>query len=209
MFKKHLLALVSQGLDDLAQAQTLGKVPTNPKSESHFFSVWIGAAIKNKQFDVTMLPLLQTWQQQARTCGAGADFKNTFAQIKSTYQGVVSIQELESSVIASLIAQLDDTGWQVTTNQVLIKKTSIKSQGVSSLVFSPQDIASGFDASVLLSCYVRGEHQEFIDACYALGMLAFKVTEYKSIVKFHGHYVLHRRNNYKAIAQYPSAALPT
>ncbi len=204
MFKELLLGLVTQGLADLAQAQENGKVPKNSLSESHFFSVWIGQAIKSKRFDVCLFPLLKRWQQEARTSGAGADLKTTFAQLKSTYSGVVGQPAATKETLAQLVLLLDAQQWQVTTDTMLGKKTSIKSQGNSSLVIAPTEFDNGFNKSSQISCYVRGDQQQFIDACYSLGLLVFKKTEYKSIVKFHSHMTLDADNNDQALPAYPS-----
>jgi|GEM_PF-4246240 len=204
MFKQHLLDLVSQGIDDLDQAQALGKVPKNGLSESHFFSVWIGKAINSKRFDVSMVPLLKSWQQQARTSGAGANLKSHFVSLKSTYSGVAQDSIFELQTIETLCEALSSIEWQVTNDAVLTKKTSIKSNGLSSLVIAPADFAKGFAKNGQLSVYVRGDLQQFVDSCYALGLLAFKVTEYKSIVKFHSHFILDAKNNYPALPQYCS-----
>lgn len=203
MFKQLLLDMVSLGLDELEQAQAIGKVPKNGLSESHFFSVWIGQAIKAKRFDVCLLPLLKGWQQEARTSGAGADLKTTFSKLKATYSGVINLAPATKQTLEQLISQLQAQGWQVTTETELGKKTSIKSQGKSSLVIAPTDSRDGFAKSSQISCYVRGEQQQFINACYDLGLLTFKMTDYKSIVKFHSHVILHAHNNHKSLPEFP------
>lgn len=206
MFKQHLLSVVSEGLADLTQAQALGKVPKNGPSESHFFSVWVGQAIKNKRFDIAVIDILKTWQQQARTLGAGADLKNTFIRLQQTYQGLSDNGEgeLSRTDLDALLALLETSQWQVTSDTVIIKKMSIKSHGVSSFVVAPSVLANGFDLKSRVVCYVRGEQQQFIDLCYQLGILTFKVTDYKSPVKFHGEFMLEKQNNCRVLPEIPS-----
>jgi len=208
MFKQHLLSLVTQGIDDLAQAQSCGRVPKNGLSESHFFSVWIGQSIKSKRFDICVVPLLKSWQQQARTSGAGANLKHHFVMLKQGYSNVPQEQTFDTRTVEELVSALEGLQWQVTNHVVLGKKSSIKSQGLSSLVIAPADFAAGFGQSGQLSVYVRGDLQQFVDSCYELGLLAFKMTEYKSIVKFHSHFILDAQNNHHSLPQYPSSPTP-
>jgi len=204
MFKQHLLSLVSEGLSDLEQSQAIGKVPKNGLSESHFFSVWIGKALNSKRFDICVVPLLKSWQQQARTDGAGANLKSHFSSLKKTYSNAMQDTTFTVQTIEQLCQSLTALQWQVTTDTTLGKKTSVKSDGLSSLVIAPADFNVGFAKNGQLKVYVRGDLQQFVDSCYTLGLLAFKVTDYKSIVKFHSYFLLDSKNNHQALPQYPA-----
>lgn len=208
MFKQELLSLVTQGLNDLELAQAKGKVPKNSLSESHFFSVWVGQVLKQKRFDISLVPMLTAWQQQARTLGAGANLKQVFAQLKSTYSGIEQASvPLKPEVLENLIASLEGSQWQVSYVDRISKKMSIKTQGLSSLVICDNDLQQAFTAKQTLHCYVRGQHAQFVDHCYALGLLAYKVTDYKSAVKFHGEYMLHANNNKLKLPEIPTHCL--
>jgi len=204
MFKQHLLAVVSQGLIDLEQAQSKGKVPKNKLSESHFFSVWVGQALKQKRFDISVVEILKAWQQQARTQGAAANLRQVFSQLSRTYAGLSDEVKLTLDDVDALLAMLTGLEWQVTCDLLVSKKMSVSSHGVSSLVISSDIYEQAFNKKSQLRCYVRGQQQQFIDSCYELGILVFKVTDYKSAVKFHGEFILDIANNHHQLAQIPS-----
>jgi len=204
MFKDQLLAVVSQGLSELEQSQSRGKVPKNALSESHFFSVWVGQSMKQKRFDISVLEILKTWQQQARTMGAGANLRQVFLQLNSTYANLSHDKNIGRGEVDLLLAALTNQDWQVATDVVVTKKMSMSSQGLSSIVICANEYERAFSKKGQLHCYVRGQQQEFIDACYELGILVFKVTDYKSAVKFHGEFILDTANNHNQLAQIPT-----
>ena len=57
-FSTSIHQVVTQALLDLKEAQTKGKIPKNPLSETHFLAAWTTNSIKKKRFDSTMLFLL-------------------------------------------------------------------------------------------------------------------------------------------------------
>jgi len=207
MFKHHLLSVVNQGLLALDVAQSKGKVPKNNLSESHFFSVWVGQAIKSKQFDISVLAILKAWQQQARTQGAGANLRQIFSHLQSTYSPLADSAALSNEQFEAMLKMLGELGWQLTCDITIKKKLAITSNGNSSLVMAEDDRDNVFLTKNKVSCYVRGQQQQFIDVCYALGILVFKVTDYKSAVKFHGEFILQINNNYNQLAQIPTEHL--
>lgn len=46
-----------------------------------------------------------------------------------------------------------------------------------------------------ISLYVRGDVKQLVDMAYKHGLLLFKVTDYKSLVKYHGEYIVYPANN--------------
>ena len=59
------------------------------------------------------------------------------------------------------------------------------------------------ELKINLSCYVRGDSQQFIDMAAALGILVFKTTSYKSKVKFHGEYLIEVNNTLAELPEIP------
>ncbi|MDP2559885.1 DUF2913 family protein [Psychrobium sp. 1_MG-2023] len=201
MFKDELLRLVSLGLEELEKSQQSGKTPNNPLSENHFFSVWVSKAIKEQRFDKAVALILKEWQQQARTLGAGAQLKQCFSDLMHTYLNLKQRSKAESaqSNFEQLQSQLNEAKWQVSVTELHPKKNTIHSDGLSSFVVDESCIERAFDERGAqlsnISCFIRGDSELFIKQAYLLGWLAFKVSDYKSIVKFHGEYVLTANNN--------------
>jgi len=207
LFREHLFTLANQAVASLTAAQSNGKVPNNPLSESHFFSVWVSKALKEKLFDSAMAPLLREWQQRARTQGAGANLKREFESICHGYQGFEENDHYVSKTnIEDLMTTLTNDDWQISPLQHIGKKCSIKKEKDSSLAFSQHLYDDAFDGAGNLkgniSVFVRGAQQEFINKAYQHGLLVFKVTDYKSAVKFHGEFIIAPANDYPLIPQF-------
>ena len=80
--------VVSNALTDLEEAQSKGKIPKNPLSETHFLAAWTTNAIKKKRFENDVLPTLKVWQSRARSLGKHAELVSTFTAIKKHYEHV-------------------------------------------------------------------------------------------------------------------------
>ena len=46
-----------------------------------------------------------------------------------------------------------------------------------------------------ISLYIRGDVAEALQAAYAQSLLLYKVTDYKSKVKYHGEYIIYANND--------------
>jgi len=207
LFREHLFTLADQAIESLAAAQSNGKVPNNPLSESHFFSVWVSKALKEKSFDSVMAPLLRQWQQRARTQGAAANLKSEFEAISRGYQGLDEVgHDISKENIEGLIQALMHDDWQISPLESIGKKHSIKKEKESSLAFEQKKYDSAFDElgnlTANISVFVRGAQQAFVDKAYQHGLLVFKVTDYKSAVKFHGEFILAPKNDFATIPQF-------
>jgi len=207
LFREHLYQLSIDALESLNIAQANGKVPNNPLSESHFFSVWVSKSLKEKLFDVSMMPLLKQWQQRARTQGAGANLKNEFESIKRTYQGLDTTDHLITKVqVESLIEALTILDWQINIESHIGKKHSVRKEKHSSLVVDNNSLNAKFNSEGILSSpislFIRGDNRAFIENAYKLGILVYKVTDYKSIVKFHGEFVIAPNNSFKDMPEF-------
>lgn len=207
LFREHLYQLSVNALDSLNVAQSNGKVPKNPLSESHFFSVWVSKSLKEKSFDVSMVSLLKQWQQRARTQGAGANLKSEFESIKQTYEGLDNTEHVVThKQITALMETLTTLDWQINIESHISKKHSVKKEKHSSLVMTNNHLNDSFDSVGILnapiSLFIRGENKAFIDSAYQQGMLVFKVTDYKSIVKFHGEFIIAPNNNFTDMPEF-------
>ena len=208
LFKEQLLEMVTAGLNDLQAAQESGKVPTNPLHENHFFGAWVTSALKTKRFDSILVNILKSRQQQARTLGVAANLKQQFIDLQRTYQHIATFEHrINEDLIKRLCEQVGGLGWQITTDLSVTKKFSVKSGGLSSLVIAVEQFEDGYneqgELKIKLSCYVRGDTSEFINVAASLGILLFKMTSYKSKVKFHGEYIIQVNNNLAELPEIP------
>lgn len=209
LFREQVYALATQALESLVLSQESGRVPNNPLSESHFFSVWVSKSLKEKSFGVCMAPLLKHWQQCARTQGAGANLKNEFQSIKNTYETIEHTGHVVTKEkIENVFECLNANDWQINIEPSINKKCSIKKEKSSSIVLDDSKKACVFDESnelkSVFSVFVRGDQQYFVDKAHQQGLLVYKVTDYKSLVKFHGEFLFAPKNNFNLIAQFVS-----
>ena len=77
-FSTSIHQVVTQALSDLKEAQTKGKIPKNPLSETHFLAAWTTNSIKKKRFDSNVVPTLTIWQRKARSLGKNAALVEIF-----------------------------------------------------------------------------------------------------------------------------------
>ena len=212
-FSQCLHHMVSAGLLALQDAQAAGKLPANPVSEAHFINAWITTALKQKHFDRRLVPILQQWQQSARSRGQHADIKGQFEQLADLYarvfDGELQPKAVTQAQITALYETLANADWQLALESSITGKCRHHSDGRPSLVVCRQ--ASRAALSVTgelqrpLSLYVRGDHQYLIDAATAQGLLLFKRSDYKSLVKYHGEYQLFPDNDGPHLPALPTA----
>ncbi|AJR08908.1 DUF2913 domain-containing protein [Photobacterium gaetbulicola] len=206
-FYQEIYKVVSQGLQELMDSQQAGKTPKNPVSETLYLNAWVTKVIKQQRYDHVVAKTLVDWQKQARSMGKNAQLKSQFEQIKSCYEGIPQDGEvtgtlhahtLHDSQLKALYGLLEEHDWLVTTEYEVNRKVTHHTDGQASLVVCSAQYAAAFDDSgemvKPLSLFVRGDTRQFIDLAYAQGLLLYKVTDYKSIVKYHGEYKLFPRN---------------
>lgn len=201
MFKHHLLKLATTALNELAESSA-----NDPVSESHYLSLWVTQAIKQKRFDVCLSQQLKEWQQSARTLGQGANLKQQFMSIKRDIEHVDSFSAgVNKSVIEALLSDTEASDWQVSYQLIGRKKLSVKMQQPSSLVIDSACFDKAFDDSGRfvgeLVIYIRGDKAQFFKRAYELGVLCYKLSDYKSNVKFHGQFVIAPDNNYPSLPE--------
>ncbi|MBD8513933.1 DUF2913 family protein [Photobacterium sp. CAU 1568] len=213
-FYQELNKLVDEGLAELESSVTAGKTPNNPVSETHFMSAWITKVIKQQRYDHCVAKTLLGWQQMARSMGKQAQLKLKFEHLAWALSGVLTEEGTTSPVKSeqldrfySALLQLD---WVVATEYEVNRKVTHHTDGQASLVVCAKQSNEAFDEAGRLakplSVFVRGNIQQCIDLAYQQGLLLYKVTDYKSLVKYHGEYILYPDNAGDYLPELPTRA---
>ncbi len=100
--------------------------------------------------------------------------------------------------MATFYTALEQQDWLVTNTEVN-RKVSHHTDGKASLVvcsaqYTESIMNENGELVKPLSLYIRGNTQQFIDIAYQHGILLYKITDYKSKVKFHGEYIIYPMN---------------
>ncbi|MGR5151561.1 DUF2913 family protein [Photobacterium swingsii] len=217
LFYQELYKLVTEGLAELQASQDAGKTPVNPVSEAHYISAWVTKAIKQHRYEHCMAKTLMQWQQQARSMGQHAQLRLLFENLAETYVGIMDDQHVAHTItdanFQAFCQQLEHQDWQVTTEYEINRKVKHHTDGQASLVVCCKKLDEAFDVVEgqskkglvkPLSIFIRGNTQALIDAAFANGLLLYKVTDYKSIVKYHGEYIIHPDNNGNHLPELPT-----
>ncbi|OBU20298.1 DUF2913 family protein [Photobacterium aquimaris] len=215
IFFNEIYNVVSSGLTALQEAQATGKAQKNPVSESIFLSAWVTKVLKQHSFDRCVVKTLQEWQQQSRTMGKNAQLKLHFSRLADTYAQVTNEQGqstvITPAVMTTFYTALEQQDWLVTNEYEVNRKVSHHTDGKASLVVCcaqyAEAMGDGDELVKPLSLYVRGNAQQFIDIAYQHGILLYKITDYKSKVKFHGEYVIYPHNAGGHLPELPTATL--
>lgn len=201
-FSTSIHQVVTQALADLEAAQLKGKIPQNPLSETHFLAAWTTNAIKKKRFDTDVVPTLQIWQRKARSLGKNAALVSTFKAIKLAYEHVfdenLQAKPVNKSQLVGLCNKLTELQWMVNTDLEVGERLNRHSAGQASLIICSNEFESHFDNEILIkpvSVYIRGDVTEALSAAFEQSLLLYKVTDYKSKVKYHGEYIIYMNNN--------------
>jgi len=201
-FSISIHQVVTQALLDLKEAQAKGKIPKNPLSETHFLAAWTTNAIKKKRFDSDVVPTLTIWQRKARSLGKNAALVETFTAVKENYEHVfdesLKTQPVQKSQITALCEILTNQQWMVNTDLEVGEKLNRHSGGQASLIICNQAFENSFEHGLLakpISLYIRGDIAEALQAAYTQSLLLYKVTDYKSKVKYHGEYLIYVNND--------------
>lgn len=194
--------VVSTALIDLSEAQAKGKIPRNPLSETHFLGAWTTNAIKKKRFGSDVVPTLQIWQRKARSLGKDAALVSTFNAIKQTYEHVfdsaLKTKPVAKDQVIAFCEQLTAQQWMVNTDLEVGEKLNRHSAGKASMVISKTEFDDHFENGLLakpVSVYIRGDFPEALQAAFLQALLLYKVTDYKSKVKYHGEYIIYPHND--------------
>lgn len=214
LFIEEIGKLVSDGLNELAESVESGKTPGNPVSETHFLSAWVTKSIKQQRYDPCVAKTLLAWQQQARSMGKKAQLKQQFEQVRRTLAGLSPDGAFKAAVTAeqiqALYQALAATDWLVTTEYEVNRKVTHHTDGQASLVACAKQyreaIAESGEVVQPVSLYLRGDAKVVIETAYQHGLLLFKVTDYKSKVKYHGEYMIYPGNHGIHLPELPAQA---
>ena len=200
-FSTSIHQVVTTALADLHEAQLKGKIPKNPLSETHFLAAWTTNAMKKKRFESDVLPTLKIWQRKARSLGKNAALVETFQAIKAHYEHVfdqdLKAKPVNKQQIVNLCDKLTELQWMVNTDLEVGEKLNRHSAGQASMIICSQQFEQNFEDGLLvkpISLYIRGDLPEALQAAFDQSLLLYKVTDYKSKVKYHGEYIIYNNN---------------
>ncbi|WP_299015326.1 DUF2913 family protein [uncultured Photobacterium sp.] len=210
-FYQEVFKLVSDGLQELTESVQSGKTPKNPVSETHFLNAWVTKVIKQQRYHHCTAKTLLAWQQQARSMGKHAQLKQQFEHIQQTFAGIPREGDealpTTAAQVQSLYEKLEQSGWLITTEYEVNRKVTHHTDGQASLVVCAKQyqeaISEQGEVVKPLSLYVRGDAPFLIDMAYELGLLMYKVTDYKSKVKYHGEYIVYPHNGGPHLPELP------
>lgn len=211
-FYQEIYKLVTDGLNDLTASQQAGKTPKNPLSETHFLSAWVTKMIKQQGYDHCVVDTLVSWQKQARSMGKNAQMKQQFLDIQRVYAGIPREGEVANPVtqaqFVALYDALEQADWIVATEYEVNRKVTHHTDGQGSLVVcaAKAKLAFAEDGELVkpLSLFVRGDVKQILAEAYKQGLLLYKVTDYKSIVKYHGEYIVYPHNGGTHLPEIPA-----
>ncbi|MFD2179594.1 DUF2913 family protein [Veronia pacifica] len=208
--------LVNTALSELQQAIDEKKIQPNPVSEESFLCRWFAQAIKKHRFGSSVANEMTLWVQQGRSMGKNADLKGQLLHISNVYRHFFSDDKSDRAItrdqLDALIDSLDDGQWMVNIQYEINRKVKVISDGQHSFAICAKALESAFDADGKLikplSFYVRCPESEFIDLAVSQDMALTKVTDYKSIVKYHAEYQLWPENRANCLAVLPANMKP-
>ncbi|WP_298444869.1 DUF2913 family protein [uncultured Ferrimonas sp.] len=208
-FNLAIAALAQTGLDELEQGKQSGKVPRNPTSEAHYFSAWVTRAIKQHRFPHCVAKQLFAWQKTARTQGANAGLKVLFEQIVATYAPLLDdaaqMRATGADQFERVFAALEQNHWYVERDYPVTRKVSHHTDGQNSVVICSEQWAQGLNEHGVqikpISVYARGDIKQLLQLAYQQQLLLHKVTDYKSLVKYHGEYIIYPANGGPTLAE--------
>ncbi|MDD1780624.1 DUF2913 family protein [Enterovibrio sp. ZSDZ35] len=209
-------SLVDSALAELDEMKAAGKVQNNPVSEESFLCRWVAQAMKKQRFGNSVAKEMTGWVQQGRSHGKNANLKGQMQHIAKAYHTVFPEGDEHAPITRAhfdaLVETLAAEDWMIHTEYEINRKVRVISDGQHSFAVCSSAIAKSFNEQgelvKPLSLYVRGPEPWFLDAVLEKGMLLTKVTDYKSIVKYHGEYVLWPSNKADRLAILPPSLKP-
>jgi len=211
LFSQEIYKLLNSALTELSDSKTRGKTPNNVLSEAHYLGAWVTTAMKKKRFDSILLATLKNWQRQARSLGGNSKLKEQFTYLIKCYNQVLDdnkeVQSVNIKQLNTLYEKLSEDQWMVTTDINVGEKLNRFSGGQASLIVCRDQINNCFDEQGKLikplSLYVRGDQQKIVNDAFALNLLLYKKTDYKSKVKYHGEFIIYPENDGLSLPEFP------
>ncbi|GEK15040.1 DUF2913 family protein [Aliivibrio fischeri] len=210
-YYQEIQRVINSALGDLQESKDSGRLPKNPVSANHFLIRWVTTAIKSQRFAHCVAKDLMTWQKEGRTKGTGTQLPVRFEQYSRLYAELAPVEQATSiskSAIMAWSESLEEKEWCVTTEYEVLEKASLFSDGDHSFIICSTQLESCFDAESEelikpLTCYVRGNHHEFVESAFEHGLMVHKRSDYKSKVKYHGEYLIYPHNHGTQLGEIP------
>ncbi|KKD58205.1 hypothetical protein RN22_22275 [Grimontia sp. AD028] len=213
---KDIKSVVDSALAELEEAKASGKLQSNPVSEESFLCRWVAQAVKKQRFGNSVSKEMTAWVQQGRSMGKHANIKGQMQHIASVYHHHFPQGDEHSAITKNqfdaLVEALEEADWMIHTEYEINRKVRVISDGQHSFAVCSIALGKSFNAEgelvKPLSLYVRGPESWFIETVREHGMLMTKVTDYKSIVKYHGEYQIWPRNQADRLLVLPESLKP-
>ncbi|GLT15935.1 hypothetical protein GCM10007931_29100 [Vibrio algivorus] len=200
-YSQEIQRVVTSALLELKQQHQSGKLANTPITNTHFLARWVTKSIKSQEFDSCVKDDLIRWQKLSRSKGAGSELLATFERIERLYQHFLPADSepkaIKDSDIEAFMDHMEAKGWEVVNEFELTEKTQIFADQPNSFVLCAKQCDDCFEGELLtkpMSFYVRGNHAAFVTEATEQGFLLHKQTDYKSIVKYHGEYLVYPYN---------------
>ncbi|MEZ9230747.1 DUF2913 family protein [Vibrio amylolyticus] len=204
--------LVNAALEELHAEHATGKLPDAPIANNHFLVRWVTKSLKSQRFHRCVVDDLIRWQKSGRSKGDNAALPFIFKRISVFYAQFFADneqgEELKDSDIEAFLDLMIAEDWDVSTSEPLLGggKVQLFTDGHSSLALCADQCDDCFEGELLtkpMHWFVRGNHAYFIEKAAAAGFMVHKVTDYKSVVKYHGEYIIYPRNQGQQLAEIP------
>lgn len=213
---EDIKSVVDSALAELETAKASGKLQNNPVSEESFLCRWVAQAIKKQRFKNSVSREMTHWVQQGRSMGKNANIKGQMAHIAKVYHHYFSTGDdhpaLTRTQFDNLIGALEKADWMIHTEYEISRKVRVISDGQHSFAVCSTALAKSFNEEgelvKPLSLYVRGPEPWFVETMREHGFLVTKVTDYKSIVKYHGEYQIWPCNRADRLVVLPDSLKP-
>ncbi|WED22968.1 DUF2913 family protein [Vibrio sp. JC009] len=216
VYSVEIQKLVNLALEELEQEHKKGKLANTPVSNTHFLVRWVTRSLKTQRFPRIVGGNLTAWQKAGRSKGTDSDMLFTFRNISAFYGHFLPLdgepKVIKDKDIESFLDAMEQENWSVCTEFDLTEKTQVFTEGDNSLVlcakqceecFANADEEGHEELVKPMSFYVRGNHAEFVRLATKAGFLLHKRTGYKSIVKYHGEYLIYPANQGEQLAEIP------
>lgn len=203
--------VVNLALEELEQQHKKGKVANTPVSNTYFLVRWVTLSLKTQRFDRCVRDDLVRWQKMGRSKGTQSELMFTFRNISKFYGQLLPIDKEPKAILDSdieaFLEVLEKANWGVSTEFELTEKIQVFTEGDNSFLLCAKQCDDCFEGGSELvkpmSFFVRGHHAEFVRLASDFGFMLHKRTDYKSVVKYHGEYLIYPKNQGNQVAEIP------
>ena len=211
VYSVEIQKVVNAALGELDAEHKKGKVANTPVSNTHFLVRWVTRSLKTQRFHRCVRDDLSRWQKMGRSKGTQSELMFTFQNISKFYgdflpEGIEPKAILDSDIEA-FMELMESHNWGVSTEFDLTEKIQVFTEGDNSLLLCSKQCDDCFEGGAELvkpmSFFVRGNHAEFIRLATEAGFMVHKRTDYKSVVKYHGEYLIYPNNQGTQLAEIP------